>query len=74
MMVLIPPKPGDRFTVPGRAEILTVAEVIAKFEAPERGIALYLADTDDGQRWLLLENDSDDGAPWVGVPPRGDAP
>lgn len=73
-MLLIPPEPGTHFTVPGQPNVLTVSAVIARFEAPERDASMYLVETADGSRWLLLANANDDGLPWIGVPPRSETP
>lgn len=67
-MTILQPEPGDTFTVPGRRDLLAVAQKIAAFEDHAHGTSLYLVQTPAGARWVLRENPSADGPRWVGEP------
>jgi hypothetical protein len=58
------PSPGDRFRVPGRTELLVVAQLIAAFEIREK--SLFIVETPTGERWILAEREMGDGPRWIG--------
>jgi hypothetical protein len=63
-----PPAPGARFRVPGRSDLLTVATLIAAFEAVDAPTR-FLVESPHGSRWLLMAADPIlDGVAFVGTP------
>jgi hypothetical protein len=65
-MLHFPPGPGDAFVVPGRREVLTVAERIASFEHEDPEKSCYLVQTPAGSRWVLMQRELTDGPRWIG--------
>lgn len=68
----LPPAPGDAFSVLGRRDLLTVAQLIASFTSEARGESRYLVQTPAGARWILIESDRADGPRWMGRPVPAD--
>lgn len=62
----LPPAPGDPFSVPGRQDLLEVAQLIASFTHEDSAQSLYIVQTPAGARWVVFANGADDGPRWIG--------